>query len=481
MSSVIINFTSYPTPYEGGNTKGSIVVYQDKAFIAKVNDKAKYFYFSKYNSKEEAGIAADKYLYEECKRLDLLTNEYRYLDENTVEMKLSLGQTMLIDKEDLETAKLYKLTAKKSREYFYPVYLAMPKIHYNFANLIVSAERIEYKNGNRCDLRKQNLITDVTQKHEVKKEVNNEYKNTMISVNSKTEDIYEELTIEENLQDYDETFTFENIDIDTNSYRNDYKELPIGKWCLGKIGGTIFKRKNSKIYTVTIKLENNKIISKTFNPEHYMEKAKSDETLADKLAKIDAIKWRLKNTVKFGNVTNMIKRLDNDTIKVHVKDNYFFITDYKFYKDIQQYPVCLTYSGGNENSKCYIVIVIDGKNQYFHNYITKNKMTDHINRLPLDNRLSNLKATTIKENNNNKHITPKNTSGCVGVRKIEYKKTSYYEARIKQNGTEESKLFSIDDLGEAKAFYLAVQHRKKLNIKYGCKNGMDENGEMIII
>jgi hypothetical protein len=480
MSSVVIN-TSYPTPYEGGNGKGSVVKYQDKAFIAKLNDKAKYFYFTNYNSKEEADIAANKYLYDECKRLDLLTNEYRYLDENTVEMKLSLGQTMLIDKEDLETAKLYKLTAKKSREYYYPIYLAAPKTHYNFVSLIVNSERIEYKNGNRCDLRKQNLITEVSQKHEVKKQTENEYRNTMINVNSTTEEIYEELTREENLQDYDETFTLAHINIDTNNYIDDYKELPIGKWCLGKIGGTIFKRKNSDVYTVTIKLEDNKTISKTFNPDHYMEKADLDETLADKLAKTEAIKWRLKNTVKFNCVINMIKRLDNDTIKVHVKDNYYFITDYKFYKDIQKNVICLSRSGTNENSKYYIVIVIDGKNQLFHNYITKNTMSDHINRLPLDNRLNNLKSTTRKENNNNKHISTSNTSGCVGVRKIEYKTTSYYEARIKQNDKEESKLFSIDELGEAKAFYLAVQHRKKLNIKYGCKNGMDENGEMIVI
>jgi hypothetical protein len=35
----------------GGHVKGSILNFEDKAFIVKLNDKAKYFYFNKYQNK----------------------------------------------------------------------------------------------------------------------------------------------------------------------------------------------------------------------------------------------------------------------------------------------------------------------------------------------------------------------------------------------------------------------------------------------
>ena len=45
---------------------------------------------------------------------------------------------------------------------------------------------------------------------------------------------------------------------------------------------------------------------------------------------------------------------------------------------------------------------IDSNNILFHKYITGYDMTDHIDRNPLNNKLSNLRETTNKLNSNNR-------------------------------------------------------------------------------
>ena len=61
----------------------------------------------------------------------------------------------------------------------------------------------------------------------------------------------------------------------------------------------------------------------------------------------------------------------------------------------------------------------------------KNLVVDHINRNPLDNRKSNLRICSYKENSFNKSIRVDNTSGIVGVdfHKINKK----WRAKIKYN------------------------------------------------
>lgn len=64
--------------------------------------------------------------------------------------------------------------------------------------------------------------------------------------------------------------------------------------------------------------------------------------------------------------------------------------------------------------------------------LTTKELVDHINGNTLDNRRSNLRLATVKENTRNQQINKKNTSGYKGV--SWYRKDCKWIARIKVDG-----------------------------------------------
>lgn len=88
----------------------------------------------------------------------------------------------------------------------------------------------------------------------------------------------------------------------------------------------------------------------------------------------------------------------------------------------------------NKDSK-YIQTRIKGKMVKLHRYImiinNSNLVVDHINRNPLDNRKSNLRICSYKENSFNKSIRVDNTSGIPGV--SFHKINKKWRAKIKYN------------------------------------------------
>ena len=88
----------------------------------------------------------------------------------------------------------------------------------------------------------------------------------------------------------------------------------------------------------------------------------------------------------------------------------------------------------NKDSK-YIQTRIKGKMIKLHRYImnmnNSNLVVDHINRNPLDNRKSNLRICSYKENSFNKSIRVDNTSGIPGV--SFHKTNKKWRTKIKYN------------------------------------------------
>ena len=228
-------------------------------------------------------------------------------------------------------------------------------------------------------------------------------------------------------------------------------------WQVGKVSGTILERENKK-YESRIKIDG-KNKSKSFAFDKY--KTKED-------AYTEAKKW-LRKTSDDNNLTrNKIRKIDDKTIEVSITQDEIMKTDIEFLELCQKYTIVSTKSG-HKNSEYYAAISIANKLTSFHNYITGFVMVDHINRVPLDNRLENLRKADHKLNNNNRN-GPKESDGLVGVRfDIRY---DSFVARIKQDGKEYSKSFNVKKLGYDKAKELAIDYRKELCEKFGCKNGL---------
>lgn len=90
--------------YRGGPIKKKKCYVADVVFNKRRN--AKYFYWGKtiskstYPTEREAKEACEKWLYDTHKIHGQLKNEHRYINDKTMEVKLSHGKTMLIDRED---------------------------------------------------------------------------------------------------------------------------------------------------------------------------------------------------------------------------------------------------------------------------------------------------------------------------------------------------------------------------------------------
>lgn len=254
---------------------------------------------------------------------------------------------------------------------------------------------------------------------------------------------------------------------------NEGKEYPVQPldfentdWQLGKHSGTILFREdtksNSKRYEVRIVLGDGKFKSKSFALNNY----ESEED-----AKRSAEKWRIQYSNENGLTKNMIRILDDSTIEVQLSKDKIMKTDIQFADICQKYCLCSSKSS-RETAEHYAAITINNTLHSFHKHITGNAMTDHINRDPMDNRLCNLRETNHKLNNNNRNPMKRKSSDPDHILGIRYvAKDDSWQARIKQNGKEYTKSFSVKKFGEEVAKQLAITTRQALNTQFHCTNG----------
>lgn len=142
----------------------------------------------------------------------------------------------------------------------------------------------------------------------------------------------------------------------------------------------------------------------------------------------------------------ILRNKSGDEINRAIIDNEFIneVSSYKWCLQSQGYVLC-------RELNMYLHVFILGKNED-----TKYRI-DHINRNPLDNRLSNLRYATAQENSRNKSIQKNNTSGCTGVHLI--KSVNKWQATININENH-MYLGIYDDKDEA------IRVRKEAEEKY---------------
>lgn len=236
-------------------------------------------------------------------------------------------------------------------------------------------------------------------------------------------------------------------------------------WQAGKPNGTILERvdnkSGSKRYEVRLQYEQGKM-SKSFAFNKY-----ASPELAYKAAK----QWQIEESKNKGITRNMIRILDDETIEVQLTQNMTMKTDLDKSDLCQQYMLCATKSG-TDNSNYYAALTVNNNLNRFHNFITGFNMVDHINRDPMDNRMCNLRNCDYKLNNNNRSVNKKYET-CklheLGVRYVH--KDEAFQARIKQDGREYTKQFSIKKYGFECARQMAIEQRKEFNKLFDCHNG----------
>lgn len=152
---------NYPTKWTGGKPKGGVYEKEKEAHyqvrIAKpyVNE---YFRFKDYPSKQKAKEAAEKFLKEKSDELGLTVNKFRYIDQNTIEVKLIEGDTMKTDAKFLKIINKYNVGKTQGRQGDrYYIICRRRKENPLFTKLITTHKPVKYINNDTMDVRICNL------------------------------------------------------------------------------------------------------------------------------------------------------------------------------------------------------------------------------------------------------------------------------------------------------------------------------------
>jgi translation elongation factor P/translation initiation factor 5A len=400
----------YPTEWSRGKVRGELKPYPTYYRVRMSPPNAKqittYFKFKDNNNNKEITLKkAEEFMYAESVRQGTIRNQIRYLDANTIEVKID-EYVMKTDAKLLDKVELYPLNVNiikgKSNTRYY-VMSQNKKVKTPFTNLICNYDKLQYINGDTFDLRLENLkeFGLITKFHEKIAAADYDIKNQ---------------------------YSYFNTEID---------KLPKNIWILGRPMGTTFKRHSENKWTSNVKDKNGIQHTKTFDIREY---DSSDSAF------IVAKNWRIDTSYKLGMTKNLIKILDNDVILVQLDEGQFTKTDKIFIPLLQEIFLCSATSG---NGFIYVIASFNNITMKFHNLITGFKKTDHINSDKLNNCLENLRETNSYLNNKNRHYD--------NISKL---KKNHYVSSIDFNGISYDKQFSVKEYGDEKAKELADNFRK---------------------
>jgi hypothetical protein len=115
----------------------------------------------------------------------------------------------------------------------------------------------------------------------------------------------------------------------------------------------------------------------------------------------------------------------------------------------------ITYNGRQYVSHRIIAVLVLKEN-------IANKVIDHLDRNPFNNKVFNLKVKSVAENNRNMPKNKNNKTGVTGVCYTETNNCNYYIATWSVNGKPKSKHYSLLKYTREEAFKLACEHREKM-------------------
>jgi hypothetical protein len=439
---------NYPTDWQGGLAQGSIKLDQSgRNYQVTIQSKGVRIYESfnieNHGGKEACYEIAAQFRALVSSDMGLSRNQYRYIDENTIEVQLTKGKTCFMDATPnvLEMVNQYPLQAKHKVEIkddeklsrYYVCYQTKRRA-FPFTGLIYPDYKIiKYIDGNTMNLRATNIKNFGTKL------------NTVQNVNDIPEDINPNDIYMEDMYQY---------------YNMSFKKLPKYKWILGTPAGTVFYRSENKgkIITVSVDIpnQNKKTAVKTFKVSDYNSKTEAWN---------DASKYMINLAHHLNNIKNKIRICDNDIIEVMIdeinimKTNLCFLPLFIPFGKKWRSHITISTTHSQINQKLYAAAhlrnVIGKKMTTFHKLIMGSSMIDHINGDALDNRLENLRWTSYEHNNTNRIQTTENVTGTRFLKNA-------WHALIKSDGIIYSKSFNVNKYGNELARELAIKFRKNI-------------------
>lgn len=162
--------TTYPTEWCLGKIKGSCCEDKNKrGVLASINipqkrTLSKYFAYSKCGDKDTALQSAKQFCREVSDKNGMTRNQIRYMDADTIEVKLTQDKTFITDAKYLDLVEKFPLWVKfaKHTGNYYVVFShenkdGQKKKTYSFTALLGDFYVVKFINGNSLDLRQCNL------------------------------------------------------------------------------------------------------------------------------------------------------------------------------------------------------------------------------------------------------------------------------------------------------------------------------------
>ena len=417
----------YPSEWILGKPRGSIkenpTSYQLRVSTSN-QDFNIYFKFCDYKSKNETYKACLKKQMELSDENDLTRNKLRYLDKDTIEVKLTQDKIMKTDSKFIKDVEKYPLNVKMKKTKDGETYYVMcqdKKFTFPFTNLISNFQNIRFKNGDTLDVRECNLMEFGQM----------EIKNEIIK-----DDNYEL----ENQHEYFEYYE-----------KNLINKLPKNKWILGKPSGSIFHRNNDiNTYTICVLDTEQKQHTKSLNIKDYNNSHEKTKKEAEKL--------KINMSYKLGVTKNLI-RLNENYIEVKIDESNIMKIDKFLLKLVMNINLCTSISGTSKTP--YPLANFNNNSILFHRLITQynnDYLVDHINGDTFDNRFENLRPVNHSLNNINRHTIIK------GYKEVDTIFGKAIKVCTKLEKKEFSKYYSIEKYGYDQAIEMAQKFRKKIKL-----------------
>lgn len=257
-----------------------------------------------------------------------------------------------------------------------------------------------------------------------------------------------------------------------DSFHSDKSRLPgQGDWILDKdkLVGTVYKNRDSSWFFRHEKFPE-------FN-EYF-----SIKTYGEARAKELAEENQIKLNKKYDLSDNAYRYLDEATVEAKLDKNYTMVIDSS--SRALELLKCGTWWTQVTQTSVYALAEPSGSMIRFHKELMEKKegfSIDHINgtlitRTILDNRISNLRHATQKQQSNNVAMLISNTSGVNGVHLLT--KRPHWRVKYQKNGVEKFKHFGFGPqsrMTKEKALEAATKFRQQEDAKNGCTNGVRPN------